>query len=229
MDAGHDDDVVELGERRSRLPGAWRPSRAAAILAAASVAVGLAAGYAAGGRHATAVAPRATVTVTATPRPEPSDSGIATPATAFPFADSSALIQDVASCAIQTGHELQLGVQVSNESSDAITLRSMRAVLPLGGLKPLAHVWGPCGSLQAGIPGEGTNVLLQPGATTWLTVTVRVQVPCPAPMPVQFSVDYLARGHSFTTNLPGFPDLSGVPYSGCKRGTQIAVNQVVTP
>src|SRR5262249_32118398 len=116
MDAGHDDDVVELGARRPRLPGGWRPSRAAAILAAATLAVGLAAGYAAGGRHATVPAPRVTVTVTATPLPAVSDSGIATPATAFPFAVSSALIQDVASCSSQTGHQLQLGVQVSNDS-----------------------------------------------------------------------------------------------------------------
>jgi hypothetical protein len=235
MDAGHDpDDVVELGSREPgsrepggsllRLPGGWRPSRRAGILAAAALAVGLAAGYVAGYRHTTAAAPRVTATVTVIARPGPSGSGPPAPATAFPFADSSALIQDVASCSIQTGHELQLGVQVSNESSDAITLRTMRAVLPLGGLKPLAHVWGPCGSLHTGMPGAGTGVLLQPGATTWLTVTVRVQVPCPAPMPVQFSVGYLVGGHPFTTNLPGFPDLVGVPYSGCKSGTQIAIN-----
>jgi len=230
MDAGHDPgDVLELGSRRPLLPGGWRPSRGAGLLAAATLAVGLAAGYAAGDRHTTAAAPRVTATVTVIARPGPSDSGPPALATTFPFADSSALIQDVASCSSQTGHELQLGVQVSNESSDAITLHSMRAVLPLGGLKPLAQVVGPCGSLQAGTLGEGSDVLLQPGATSWLTVTVRVQVPCPAPIPVQFSVGYLAGGHSFTVILPGFPDLAGVPYSGCKSGSQIAINQVMAP
>lgn len=235
MDAGHDpDDVLELGSRSLggrglRLPGGWRPSRGAGILAGATLVVGLAAGYAAGDRHATAASPRVTATVTAIPRPAQSASGIAAPATAFSFADSTALTQDVASCSTQTGHELQLGVQVSNQSTDTITLRTARAVLPLGGLKPLAEVWGPCGSLQAGTLGADTAVLLQPGATAWLTVIVRVQVPCPAPLPVQFSVGYLAQGRSVTASLPGFSDLGAVPYSGCPKGSQIAINQVVTP
>ena len=222
MDAGHDPgEVLELGGaepggRRLRLPGGWRPSRGAGLFAAVTLAVGLAAGYAAGDWHATAAAPRVTATVTATARPAPSDSGLPAAATTFPFADSSALIQDVGSCSTQTGHELQLGVQVSNDSNDAITLLSARAMLPLGGLKPVTAVWwGPCGSLQAGTP-EGTDILLQPGATTWLTLAVRVQVSCPAPLPVQFSVSYVARGHSFTATVPGFPDLGSVPYTGCR-------------
>jgi hypothetical protein len=234
MDAGHDpDDVLELGSgqpggRRLRLPGGWRPSRGTVVLAAAALVIGLAAGYAAGGNHATAAAPRVTATVTATPRPAPSDSnsGIATPATAFSFADSPALTQDVASCSIQTGHKLELGVQVSNQSSDPITLRTVRVVLPLGGLKPLAEMWGPCGWLQAGTPGADTDVVLGPDATTWLTVTVRVLVPCPAPFPVQFSVGYLDQGRSVTASLPGFSDLGSVPYTGCPVATSGAAGQI---
>ena len=57
--------------------------------------------------------------------------------------------------------------------------------------------------------------VLEPGASTWLTVTFRVQVRCPAPYPVQFSVGYLMQGHAVTASLPGFPDLGQVPYSGC--------------
>jgi hypothetical protein len=216
MDAGHDDDVLELGDRRPRLPGGWRPSRGAVVLAAATLVVGLVAGYAARGNQATAPAPRATVTVTATPLPATSDSGIATPATAFSFADSPALTQDVASCATQSGHDLQLGVQVSNQSADdAIVLRTARAVLPMGGLKPLAVLWGPCGSLRTTQVGAGTEVMLQPGETTWLTIIFKVQVACPTPLPVQFSVEYLEQGRSATARLPGFPDLGGVPFTGC--------------
>ena len=43
---------------------------------------------------------------------------------------------------------------------------------------------------------------------------------CPAPAPVQFTVDYLAQGRSFTASLPGFADLGQVPYSGCPRHGQ---------
>ncbi len=244
MAAGHDhDDVLELGSERGgtrpRVPGGWRPSRGAVVLAAAALAVGLVAGYAARGSPTTAAAPRATVTVTAMPQPLVTGpggtgasgtgaglpgSGIATPATAFSFAGSPALTQDVASCATQTGRDLQLGVQVSNQSSDTILLRTARAVLPLGGLKPLKALWSPCGSLQAQPVGQFTTVMLQPGDTTWLSVIFRVQMACPAPMPVQFSVGYLDQGRPVAARLPGFPDLGGVPYSGCQKGTQIAIN-----
>jgi hypothetical protein len=232
MNAGHDpDDVLELGSRRSRLPGGWRPSLGAVMVAAAALAVGLVAGRAAGGSPRTAVTPRVTVTVTATPQPAPSGfSGIATPATAFSFTDSPALTQDLASCATQTGRELELGVQVSNQSaSDAIVLRTARAVLPLGGLKPLAVLWGPCGSLQTTPGGAGTDVMLEPGETTWLTIIFKVQVACPAPLPVQFSVEFLEQGRSATAKLPGFPDLGGVPYTGCGRSSQAAFADTVTP
>ncbi|TVZ03449.1 hypothetical protein EAS64_23965 [Trebonia kvetii] len=158
MDAGHDsNDVLELGERRApRLPAGWRPSRGAGILAVAALAIGLAAGYAAGDSHVTA-APRAAPTVTVVLRPTPPEPSIATPATAFSFADSPALTQDVASCATQTGHKLQLGVQVSNQSTDAILLRTVRAVLPLGGLKPLTVVWGPCGVRAGRVRGDRSS------------------------------------------------------------------------
>ena len=234
MDGSHDpDDVLELGgSRRSRLPGGWRPSRGAGILAAIALAIGLAAGYAAGDRHVTAGAPRATPAPSVAPRPAPSGTaaGLAVPATAFSFADSPALTQDVASCATQTGHELQLGVQVSNQSTDSILLRTVRAVLPLGGLKPLAERWGPCGSLQTTPVGAYTEVALEPGATTWLTVIFRVQVRCPAPLPVQFSVSYLDHGRSVSARLPGFPDLGGVPYTGCgASGAAQATSVVIDP
>jgi len=232
MDAGHDsDDVLELGERRApRLPGGRRPSRGAGILAVAALAIGLAAGYAAGDSHVTAAAPRPTPTVTVVQRPTPSEPSIATPATAFSFADSPALTQDVASCATQTGHKLQLGVQVSNQSTDAILLRTVRAVLPLGGLKPLAVVWGPCGSLQTGPFGQGTEVMLEPNETTWLTLIFLVRVACPTPLPVQFSVGYLEKGRPVTARLPGFPDLGGVPYTGCgASGSGQAASVVIDP
>ncbi|HEX8007803.1 MAG TPA: hypothetical protein VF482_15405, partial [Trebonia sp.] len=45
------EDVVEQGDRRFPLPS-WRPSRGAGVLAVAALIVGLAAGYAAGDRHA---------------------------------------------------------------------------------------------------------------------------------------------------------------------------------
>jgi hypothetical protein len=212
------DDLLELGGRpsrlfrlpgqwRSRLPG-WRPSRGAAVFAAAALVIGLAAGYAAGDRHARGSA--------ALPTPTPSAWASApAPATSFSFAGASALTQDTGACSAQTAQGLQLGVQVSNQSTQPLTLRTPRAVLPLGGLKEVGWQWATCGALPNGL-GQADQILM-PGQSTWMTVTFKVQPHCPGPYPVQFSVGYLVQGKSVAVSLPGFPDLSQVPYSGCPR------------
>ncbi len=218
-----DDDILESGSRESgsrrfRLPD-WRPSRGAEVFAGAALAAGLAAGYAAGNSSAgSGAAPRPTVTVTASPSGSPG----AVPAGSFPFSYSSALIQGQSSCAVQTGHELQLGIQFMNDSAQPVTLTTARAVLPLGGLKLVALRWGTCGALVDGT-GQGAGlVTLLPGESTWLSATLKVQVGCPAPLPVQFSVGYQAGSHSETASLPGFPDLGQVPYTGCRPGPAAA-------
>jgi hypothetical protein len=218
------DDILEQDSRRFRLPG-WRPSRGAAVLAAVALAAGLAAGYAAGNSRAGsgAATPRPTVTVTASP----SGSLAAAPVGSFIYSGSSAIFQDQGSCAVQTGHELELGIQLTNESAQPVTLTTARVVLPLGGLKEVALRWGTCGALAGG-PSQGAGqVLLLPGESTWLSVTLKVQVGCPGPLPVQFSVGYQVQGHSDTASLPGFPDLGQVPYTGCPSpGTSASTSSV---
>jgi hypothetical protein len=61
----------------------------------------------------------------------------------------------------------------------------------------------------------GTAVLPPLGAA-WLSVTFRVLVACPSPLPVLFSVSYQQNGRTDTAQLPGFPDLGQVTYTGCK-------------
>lgn len=222
-DAPRDEDVVELGGHglgrrlfgdRFRLPdgrgqsAGWRPSRGAAAFAVTALAVGLVVGYTAGdwhGRRGTAL-----------PEPTPAAvaSAAAASAAAFPWAPSSALIQDPGGCSVQSGRHLALGVQVTNFSRVPVTLRSAKAVLPLGGLTGGSWNWTPCGALPQTLAGQ-TDETLQPGASTWLTMTFSVKVGCPAPLPVQFTIGYLAAGRSFTASLAGFPDLGQVPYTGC--------------
>jgi hypothetical protein len=214
-DEHHHDDLVELGGRqvlpsgRQLIPPGWRSSRGAGVLAATTLVVGLAAGYAAGDRHvsrASAVpGPAVTVTKTATPQPTP------VPGT-FSFA-GSVLAQVPGGCSVQLGHKLQLGVQVANMTTDTVTLQTVKAALPMGGLKQVSQTWTTCGSLLD--PLTQGPATLAAGASAWLTVTFQVQDTCPAPYPVQFKVRYLAGGHTATASLPGFADLGGVPYSGC--------------
>jgi hypothetical protein len=218
-DNGLSADVVEQRGGRRRLPGLdypvprWRPARGAAALAAVALLAGLAAGYAAG------------VARVGSPRvPErPAAAGPSAP-TPLVGTFTPALVQDVSACSIQEGQDLQLGVQVTNQSGVPVTLRGIKAEVPLGGLKPVAAQWTPCGAFPAasvlpgdGLLGQGDGNPLVPGASTWFTVTFRVLMACPEALPVQFSVGYVMNGHAATVSLPGFPDLGQVAYRGCAR------------
>jgi hypothetical protein len=216
MSAHHDrgdgsragDDILEQGRDRPQIrwwpsllrrPGLRWPSRpAAALLVAAGLVAGLAAGYAAGDHRAASRAAPAL------------PSGAAAQAE---LAAGGAPLGQGPACSAQLGSDLQLGLQVTNVSASAVTLRQVRAILPLGGLRALAQAWGPCGQLPQ--PPTSTAATLAPGASTWFTVTFKVLVPCPGPMPVQFALDYIQRGRPAAVRLTGFNDLGQVPYSGC--------------
>jgi hypothetical protein len=91
------------------------------------------------------------------------------------------------------------------------------AVLPLGGLKQLGWRWATCGALPA--PLAEADVIVMPGQSTWMAVSFKVQMHCPAGAHAQFIVGYLVQGKPASASLPGFPDLSQVPYSGCGTTT----------
>jgi hypothetical protein len=168
---------------------------------------GLAVGYAAGARHAGEPAVP----------PSPSPSRAAAPAAPF-AAGGFPLSQSGPQCSVQTGRDLQVGLQITNLSSAAVRLRRVGVVLPLGGLRVTSQAWGPCGQLPAAgkTPGRTLHSALGPGASAWFTVTFQVLVRCPQPLPVQFTLDYDQQGRRAAIRLPGFPDLGEVPYSGCR-------------
>jgi hypothetical protein len=197
---GTGDDVLEQGGGRSPVPRWWPPA-AVLVLGAAALLGGLAVGYAAGARHAGE-------------HPAPPSPSLA----AAPFsAGGFPLSQSGPQCSVQTGRELQVGLQFTNLSSAAVRLRRVEVVLPLGGLRVTSQAWGPCGELRA--TGEAPGNILPPtlgrGASSWFTVTFQVLVRCPQPLPVQFTLEYDQQGRPAAIRLPGFPDLGQVPYSGC--------------
>jgi hypothetical protein len=202
-------DVVEQGGRQ--FPSLnWRPPRGAAILVAVALVVGLAAGYAARYWQAPRNAgPPAASPGSASPAPAAT---LAT-GTAVPYMGGPALTQDTGTCSAQSGRKLQLGVQVTNGSAAQIRLGRIRVVLPLGGLRAISQQWAPCGAIGA----VQDPAVLGPGDSTWFSVTVQVLVRCPGPLPVLFTVDYSSAGEPAAVRLPGFPDLSQVPYAGCSR------------
>jgi hypothetical protein len=202
--SGAGDDVLELGVRRRRVPRWWPPS-AALVPGVVALVAGLAVGYAVGARHPGEHA--------AAPLP----SRAAAPAKPF-SAGGFPLSQSGPQCSVQTGRELQVGLEITNLSSAAVRLRRVEVVLPLGGLKVTTQAWGPCGQLA--VTDEASGRILPPtlgrGASSWFTVTFQVLVRCPQPLPVQFTLDYDQQGRPAAIRLPGFPDLGQVPYSGCR-------------
>ncbi len=166
---------------------------------------GLAVGYSAGVRHAREAA--------APPSPPRRIAALAAPFSAGGFPLSQSGLQ----CSVQTGRELQVGLQITNLSPEALTLRRVEVELPLGGLRVTSQAWGPCGQLRAtgAAPGHIRPPTLRRGASSWFTVTFQVLARCPQPLPVQFTLDYGQHGRPAAIRLPGFPDLGEVPYSGC--------------
>ena len=210
------DDVVEQGGRRFFPSLNWRPPRGAAILLVAGLVIGLGAGYALGyrqvPRNISPSASSSSASASSTPAPP---SRLVTlepiPGPAAVFSAGLALTQDTGTCSVQSGRELQLGVQVTNESPVPIGLGRIHTVFPLGGLRVISQRWAPCGAIGA----DQVPVSLGPGDSMWLSVTVQVLVACPGPLPVQFTVDYTGAGEHTAVDLAGFPDLGDVPYTGC--------------
>jgi hypothetical protein len=145
--------------------------------------------------------------------------------TAIPGPSSSSTIPALAHpitatgkrCSAQRKDQLQLGIEIINQSTTTVTLRQAQAVLPLSGLRATATTWGACGQLPPAATSEEYPV--SAGATTWLTITFDVLVPCPGPIPVLFTVHYRQAGRSDVVDLPGFPDLGDVPYASAKCPT----------
>jgi hypothetical protein len=185
------EDIVELGGSGPAWPRwpRWRPP--AYVMVVAALIAAFAAGYLAGGRPG----------------------GQQARATRVSAAEQPPLIESATWCSAQTKAGLQLGTQVTNTSSVTVTLRQVKAVLPLGGLTPVAQAWAPCG-VRPG-PSGGPENTLTPGASAWFTITFRVGMRCPGPLPVQFVLAYEQAGRTRMLRLAGFSDLSQVSYSGC--------------
>jgi hypothetical protein len=202
--SGAGDDVLEVGGGRRLVPRWLWPAPGALIVGAGALLAGLAIGYAAGAQHS------------AEPAAPPSPSRAVAPAEPF-SAGGFPLSQSGPQCSVQAGRKLQVGVQIRNLSPTVVGLRRVEVVLPLGGLRVISQVWGPCGELP--LARQASTSILPPtlgqGASSWFTVTFQVLVRCPQSLPVQFTLHYDQQGQLAEIRLPGFPDLSQVPYSGC--------------
>ena len=185
-------------------------------MTAVTLAIGLAAGYAVG--HAQG---RGAVAAPEKPAAQAGQaSGGAAAGTIVAVAPPPSvyfgpvLTENPGTCSVQAGRDLELGIPVTNLSGETVLLESVKPVpLVSGMLKVLSWRWAPCGFDNDGIAQD--TVALGPGETTWVTAVVKPLVACPGPAPLQFQVTYSVNRQQTTFNLPGFPDLTAVHYSGC--------------
>jgi hypothetical protein len=205
---GHDGEaeILDAGRDHAWLAPA-RLSRTGLVLAVVALGVGLLVGYLVGHHDpgGAAAQPRPTV-VPRTGRPSQVESP--------PL--SAALVLTGNICSEQSGGGLELGAEIANQSAAPLTIRRIRARLPLRGLRPTSAGVGTCGQLAPG-PGSIPTSSLAAGATAWVSVTFSVLVRCPTALPVGFEVRYSQGRRAVSTELSGFPDLGGVPYSGCRN------------
>lgn len=192
-DGAADGDVIA-----GRTPRRWTvsPGWLAGVLAVA-LAAGIGIGYlidGPGGHHTAAP----TVTVTPTP---------STPA--FILDPINNLCAGIPA----PPHQLMLGVEVANNTKQPVVLDSLTGAFPLGGLRQVDTQVGQCDDNSTE---QVLGHVVDPGAAVWLTVIVAVRIACPAPLPVSFKINYHHRDGSLgSQEVPGFPDLGGIPYPGC--------------
>jgi hypothetical protein len=197
------DDVVD--HRPTPVVDLLRQRRVLVSVLVVTLAVGIGLGFLSGKHVSGSEAPATTTVVreVTAPRPAPSSG---------PFNE---LIGTSARCSLQRGHQLQLGVEVRNELDVTVTLASVRVPYAAGDqLRPVGSARGACGELPGSDNGiEGYQLAV--GTSVWLTVTVDVLTDCPTPLHLTILLSYTKSGQPATTTLDGFPDLGGVPYTGC--------------
>ena len=194
----HVPDVIEIGSARAASQR-WRLGVVG--LACVALVLGLIVGYLVGTQRAQRKT-SATVPTVAAPTPL----SLVSAGTQPPTATRNR-------CAVQLGNQLQLGVELVNQSSVGTTLMRADVDLPLNGLRMAESAWGSCGQLAA--VDDTDPHALPSGATAWLRMTFDVLVPCPGPLPVLFTVTYAQAGKVAISNVGGFSDLGEVPYTGC--------------
>jgi hypothetical protein len=178
--------------------------RVLAVVLVATLAVGLGLGFLSGKHAAGSAATKTVVREVTAPPPAPSSG---------PFDQLIGL----AHCSVQSGHQLQLGVEVRNELDVPVTLTSLGASDAAAGgqLRPVGSARGACGELPGCCDTDIAGYRLAVGASVWLTITLDVLTDCPWPLHLTFELSYTQAGRPATTAVGGFPDLGGVPYTGC--------------
>jgi hypothetical protein len=116
-------------------------------------------------------------------------------------------------CAVWTGRELQLGVEVENLGPAPVQLVQLDISIPSRDLRRISVVVSTCGQLGAAEPLAGLS--LSKLETAWLSVTLLATATCPAASTAEFRLTYTQAGQSAGTDSRALADLGQVAYPGC--------------
>src|SRR5215469_5569778 len=117
-----------------------------------------------------------------------------------------------ARCAVLSGKNLQLGIQLINDSDSQVTLGRITTLFPMGGLRGISGGVGTCGVL---LPSLVHASPLPPRSTEWIVATVAMHMACPQPYPVWFKVSYSVGDKKSSVVIAAFPDLGQVHFGQC--------------
>jgi hypothetical protein len=199
-------DLVELGGHPRLWP--WRGGRGSTVGAAlAALVAGLVIGFA-GGHHLAGHAK-------AKAKPGLAKFRIISRRTNA----TAAIFYTGNQCAVQQGKTLELGIEVENRSGRTIIVNRLDSVVRSDGLRQVGADLTTCGSVR--IPGGAPLRTIANDTTAWITLTFAVKVKCPARYSVLFIMGYENSGAPtpYSMYFDGFPDLTNVPYSGCRQPT----------
>jgi hypothetical protein len=197
-----DDTDEETLDDPSASPGAspYRITRAAVVLIALALGVGLLIG-------------RASVNTDDSATP-PSSPAATHSASVVPLGPHSLAVTG-AMCSMQKGSDLVLGIEARNVSTVPLTLKKLVVTLPMDGMTIVSRGVGSCGEFN--VP-RLEDFGLAPAGAVWFSTTVHPSERCPAPYPVEMSVTVTdPTGRPQNISIGGFADLGQVPWSGCPR------------
>ena len=186
--AGTTNHVIDMGQQpidsRRQLP--WRVLAAVVLVVVAGVA-----GYVIGDHHGAAMT---------SARPLVSPTRVVEPLSTVSVTGRQ--------CAVEVGHQLQLGIEITNDTRHTVSLKAIDVDVPFPGLSVRAKQFGTCGV----VGGNTGPQPLAPGNSTWISATFDNHLPCRvSSSEITFRADY----DDGLTATGGFSNLPDVAFAGC--------------
>ena len=196
--AGTTTHVIDMGQQpidsRRRLP--WRLFAAAAAVV---VVVAGVVGYVIGDQHGAAMTMA---------RPLVSPTRVVEPLSTVSVTGRQ--------CAVEVGHQLQVGIEITNDTRQTVSLKAIDVDAPLPGFNVRAKQFGTCGV----VGGNTGPQPLAPGNSTWISATFDNHLSCQGPSSSNIStasIIFTVHYDDGLTATGGFSNLPDIALPACAQ------------